>query len=82
MKFWKKWGVAGLIICAVYFGFLGILSIKYPIVISGNEIWIEFLAFLFVFFGSLGYWKWLKMLKKFKWNESTQKWDQVHEDIR
>ena len=78
MKKFKTIAVAILIIIGLYLGFYAILSLAYPGIDYGS--WGSLAAFVFLFLGNLLYWKWLKLLKKFKWNPTTEKWDQVFEE--
>ena len=78
MKKFMKVFVAILIIMAAYYGHSFILSFD-----TGNpESWWPLLAMMYVFLMTTLYWKWLKLLKKFKWDEASGTWYQVLEDHR
>ena len=78
MKKFTKVTIAILIILATYYGHAFILSFE----TAESNSWFQLGAIMFVFLMTTLYWKWLKLLKKFKWDESTQKWYQVLEDHR
>lgn len=82
MKKIKTWGVGILIVTIISIGFFHMLDLITPETTEKAEQWIKLAAYFWVFFGSMVYLKWLKLLKKFKWNKNTEKWDQVMEDPR
>ena len=78
MEKFTKWAIAILIVLATYYGHGYILSFD-----TGDPAsWFPLLAMMFVFLMTTLYWKWLKLLKKFKWDETSGKWYQVLEDHR
>ena len=82
MQTLKKYLVATLIIVVTLILYEGILSSITPEMTENNAEWLRYAAGSVVFLGSTLYWKWLKLLKKFKYNKTTEKWYQVLEDER
>ena len=82
MKKITKIVVAFIIIWATYLGHSYILSLITPEMSETNASLIQTGALSLAFVGTTIYWKWLKLLKKFKWNPDTQEWYQVLEPPR
>ena len=77
-----KWVIAMFIASMLYIVYELLIGLITPETSESARSLIEFVIYLWVFFGSLTYWKWLKLLKKFKWNPNTETWDQVFEEPR
>jgi hypothetical protein len=70
-KFWRRiWSIVLLLITISLFNFV----IESPDIFG---TWTWFVSFFVVFFGTLGYFKILNLLKTFKWNKESEKWEEI-----
>ena len=70
-KTWKRiWSIVLLIALYLVYGHL----IENPEILGK---WTTYVSFLLVFLGTLGYLKLRNLLKTFKWNEKTKKWEET-----